>query len=260
MGEYMLKYYPSLSHVRIYIKKKSRWWNRLCYVLPFPLAFSSFCLLICLFIEVVYRFWFANFFLSRSATQSLSTPAFSFFSSYFWHVTFLDTVRFTFSRRLVSGLFSRPLSRSGLITLTSPVPTPVFPRDLRPKHISSKRQSSPAPSHFASIDRSCPNWWNPDLPSAYIYDLRNRVRSSAHIALRWSFASPLTPRELETYRNDKLRREGIIRRRESARVNYFPTKLLLSEITLVHIRNIIKKRKSFDNKKFASNVPIDIFQ
>lgn len=87
-----------------------------------------FCLLVCLFIEVVYRFWFANFSLSRFATQSLSTLAFSFFSFYFCYVTFLSTVRFTYSRRPISGLFSRLLSRSGLITLVFPPSSPLFPR------------------------------------------------------------------------------------------------------------------------------------
>lgn len=91
-----------------------------------------FCLLICLFIEVVYRFWFANFSLSRFATQSLSTLAFFFFSFYFCYVTFLGTVRFTYSRPPISGLFSRLLSRS---LASSPffrdLRRNIFPRNVR---------------------------------------------------------------------------------------------------------------------------------
>lgn len=186
-----------------------------------------FCLLICLFIEVVYRFWFANFSLSRFATQSLSTLAFSFFSFYFCYVTFLGTVRFTYSRRPISGLFSRLLSRSGLITLVFPPSSPFF-RDLR-RNISSKRQSSPAPSHFDSIDRSCV--------------VSQLTKSGFGFCIHLRFAKsrlPLCTRRLTMIicvtldtraRNVGMINyvvKGIVRKRwECKRVNYFPIKILL---------------------------------
>jgi len=186
-----------------------------------------FCLLICLFIEVVYRFWFANFSLSRFATQSLSTLAFSFFSFYFCYVTFLGTVRFTYSRRPISGLFSRLLSRSGLITLVFPSSSPFF-RDLR-RNISSKRQSSPAPSHFDSIDRSCV--------------VSQLTKSGFGFCIHLRFAKsrlPLCTRRLTMIicvtldtraRNVGMINyvvKGIVRKRwECKRVNYFPIKILL---------------------------------
>lgn len=80
----------------------------------------------------------------------------SFFPSISGNVTFLRTVRFTFPRRTVSGVFSRPLSRPRLITLVF-LPLLLSSPQLPSKHIFSKRQSSPAPalSRFVSIDRLC---------------------------------------------------------------------------------------------------------
>jgi len=147
----------------IYIKKEEKKEKlRICpytiwfdFIFSFFLSFSIFCfLLLRLFIVVVYHFWFLNFCLTL---PGLHPRQLSSFPSISRNITFLRTIRFTFPRRrTVSGVFSRSLFHSRLITLVF-LPLLLSSLHLPSKHIFSKRQSSPAPvlSRFASIDRLC---------------------------------------------------------------------------------------------------------